>query len=336
MIAQNHFDSVLLFPILGGRTSAIQGLDSVMSVDVLQKITDLVIDALEKGEFSPWECPWVKTNESPIPYNYLTRDYYSGVNILILWFAQRERRYSHNAWLTFNQAKQLGGVVRKGEVGVPCVFYKPVSKTELIDGEEKDKSYLCRKSFYLFNIDQIEGIEAIDLLSIQPIYEESEVVNRINHCAEKYCEVENLTIRHGGDQAFYSPALDLIKMPITFKNSYGYAATLAHELIHSTGHRTRLNRFEEFDNSFETEDEAYSLEELVAEMGSQILLSMQKIDIENANHLGQHVSYVNSWLKKLRGDKSFVFKAAGYAFKAATLIASASESASDRSELNAA
>lgn len=307
-----------------------------MSVDVLQKVTDMVIEALEKGEFSPWQCPWVKTNESPVPYNYFTKGVYSGINILILWFAQRERHFSHNAWMTFNQAKQLGGNVRKGEAGVPCVFYSPVSKTELIDGEERDKSYLCRKTFYLFNIDQIDGIDAVDCLSVQPLYDESDVVDRINQCAEKYCQSENLTIRHGGNQAYYSPSLDLIKMPTTFLEGFGYASTLAHELIHSTGHKNRLNRFDEFTNSFETEDEAYALEECVAEIGSQVLLSLLGIDAAETKRLDQHVSYINSWLKQLRSDKSFVFKAASYAFKAANLIVNAAENKNEDHQCKAA
>lgn len=291
-----------------------------MSVDIQQKITDMVIAALEKGEFSPWQCPWVKTKESPIPYNYSTKGFYSGINVLILWLAQYEHGYSRNAWLTFKQANELGGKVRKGETGVACVYYRPVTKTTVVDGEEVDASYLCRKPFYLFNVEQIEGIEALDGLTIQPVYEESEVVSRINTCAEDYCKATGLTIKHGGNQAFYSPTLDYIKLPVTFNDGFGYAATLAHELIHSTGHKKRFDRFTEFDNSFETEKESYAFEELIAELGSQLLLSMLGIDTTEREGLGQHVSYINSWLKHLKHDKTFVFKASSYAFKAANLI----------------
>jgi len=307
-----------------------------MSTDIQQKFTDMVIAALEKGEFSPWQCPWVKTSESPIPYNYSTKGSYSGVNVLILWMAQRERHYSRNAWLTFNQAKALGGSVRKGETGVACVYYKPVLKTTVIDGEEVDESYLCRKPFYLFNVEQIEGIENLEALTIQPEYSEAEVVELINNCAQEYCQATSLTIKHGGNQAFYSPTLDYIKMPVTFKDGYGYAATLAHELIHSTGHKKRLDRFDEFDNSFETEKASYAFEELVADQGAQILLSMLGIDVTEKGNFEQHVSYVNSWLKHLKSDKSFIFKASSYAFKAANLIKSGGQNEGEVNQEKAA
>ena len=284
-------------------------------IDIQQQVTDRIIARLESGDVAPWKCPWTKTGETPIPYNWLTKQKYSGINILILWFHAMDMGYQRNAWLTYKQAEQLGGQVRKGEKSVACVFYKPQEvrkKDSTADDDEDKKFYLCRKPFAVFNVDQVDGLSDLPDLPAQPVYSDEDAVIAINHYAEAYCANEGVQIRHGGDRAFYSPSLDIIKLPTTFHSGSDYAATLAHELIHSTGHHKRLNRFEMGASSTKDFDASYAQEELVAEQGSALILAELGID----GQFEQNVSYIASWLKALKGDKNFIFKAAAAASKA--------------------
>ena len=241
--------------------------------DIQQQITDLMIEKLEKGGLAPWVCPWTKTGEQAIPYNWMTQNSYSGMNILILWMRAMECGFTRNAWLTFKQASELGGRIRKGEKAVQCIFFKPVEvkNKDAKDGDEETRKYLCMKPFSLFNLDQVEGLENLPSEPDQREYDEKEAVTAIEALASTYCANTGLQVRFGGDRAYYAPALDLIRLPTTFHSGNGYAATYAHELIHSTGHRKRLNRFEETERSMKIPKESYAAEELVAELGSAFI-----------------------------------------------------------------
>lgn len=283
--------------------------------DIQQVVTDNIIASIEQGGLMPWQCPWTKSGEQPIPYNWLTKQSYSGINILILWVRSMELGYSTNAWLTFKQAQELGGRVRKGEKAIQCIFVKPIEveddKAEGVD-EDGKRVILCRKPFSLFNIEQVEGLESLPETPSQPQYNEAEAVTAINRVAEAYCANTGVEIRHGGDRAYYSPALDIVKLPTTFHEGEGYAATLAHELIHSTGNKKRFNRFDQQAEAFKGFKESYAFEELVAEIGAAFTCA--ELNIQGQHE--QHVSYLDSWLKVLKSDKTFIFKAAAAASKA--------------------
>jgi antirestriction protein ArdC len=284
--------------------------------DIQQAVTDSIIARIEEGGLLPWQCPWTKTGEQPIPYNWLTKQFYSGINILILWVRAMECGYSTNAWLTFKQAQQLGGKVRKGEKAVQCIFVKPIEvddeNAQCETDEDGKKIILCRKAFSLFNVEQVDGLENLPVAPEQPEYDDADAVAAINRVAEVYCANTGVEIRHGGDQAYYSPTLDIIKLPTTFHSGSGYAATLAHELAHSTGHKKRLARFDEYSKAFNTFKEEYSAEEVVAEICANMVCAELGIVGEHE----QHVSYIDHWLKMLKGDKTFIFKAAAAASKA--------------------
>ena len=284
--------------------------------DIQQAVTDTIIERIEQGGVLPWQCPWTKTGEQPIPYNWLTKQFYSGINILILWVRAMENGYSTNAWLTFKQAQQLGGRVRKGEKAIQCIFVKPVEVENENPGcdtdEDGKKIILCRKAFSLFNVEQVEGLDNLPCVPEQPEYDEAEAVAAINRVAEVYCANTGVEIRHGGDKAYYSPALDIIKLPTTFLDGAGYAATLAHELIHSTGHKKRFDRFDQQAEAFKGFKEAYAFEELIAELGAAFACA--ELGIQGQHE--QHASYLDSWLKVLKSDKTFIFKAAAAASKA--------------------
>ena len=287
--------------------------------DFQKAITDEIIASIEAGNVLPWKCPWTRTSESAMPYNWLTKQAYSGINIILLWSAAMSLGYQRNGWLTFKQAQQLGGAVRKGEKGVRCVFAKPVEVANKDanpdEGEPESKVYFCYRPFTLFNLDQIEGLQDLPDLE-QPEYSDSEAADAVDRAAETYCANTGVIRRNGGNKAYYSPSLDQIVLPTTFHSGSDYAATLAHEMIHSTGHQSRLNRFDNTTESFKSYHESYAFEELIAELGSAFICSELGVSGQHE----QHVSYLDAWLKELKSDKTFIFKAASAASKAHAFI----------------
>jgi antirestriction protein ArdC len=284
--------------------------------DIQQAVTDSIIARIEEGGLLPWQCPWTKTGEQPIPYNWLTKQSYNGINILILWMRAMMCGYSTNAWLTFKQARQLKGHVRKGEKAVQCIFVKRIEvDDESTDGEVDEngkRTLLCRNAFSLFNVEQVEGLDDLPAMPEQPHYNETEAVDAVDRVAEVYCANTGVEIRHGGEQAYYSPALDIIKLPTTFHEGSGYAATLAHELIHSTGHKTRFDRFDQQTEAFKVFKASYAFEELIAEIGAAFTCA--ELGIQGQHE--QHASYLDHWLTHLKSNKTFIFKAAASASKA--------------------
>lgn len=293
-------------------------MSHITRFDILQSVTDAIIAQLEQGGLPPWKCPWSKGDRQHMPFNWLTRANYSGVNVLLLWQRAMKLGYFHNAWLTYNQALQLGGHVRRGEKAVQCVFVKPIPVNDKgqPDDDAATKTWLCYKPFYLFNLEQVEGLPDLPPEPSQPDYDDQVTVDKINQLASVYCQQTGLNIRHGGDRAYYSPALDLIRLPTTFFDGTRYAATLAHELIHSSGHPKRLDRFNEQASAFSDFDEAYAFEELVAEIGAAMTCAELSIPAQH----GHHASYIQSWLKRLKSDKTFIFKAASAASLAQSFL----------------
>lgn len=271
-----------------------------------EKITAQVIQKLEQG-VSPWNCPWIKTGCGGLPVNGKTLQRYNGVNIFILWNEMDKHQWSSNQWLTFKQALEMGGNVRKGEKGVTCVFYKMMVRAEATEVDADGEKFPCMKPFTLFNLDQIEGVEKPVMVTQMP--EPGELESQSDAILKPYLLKEGIEIRVGGDQAFYSPLADYIRMPERqrFISVEQYVSTLGHEVYHSTGHFSRLDRFslEEFDSRHEN----YAIEELKAAMFEAIFCAMLKIDTE----LGSHASYIESWLKHLHDDRSLVLKAAAAA-----------------------
>ena len=285
--------------------------------DIQLEVTEKIISLIEKG-VKPWKCPWVNKDVNPIPANFSTGSSYSGINIMLLWMESIEKGFKNNLWLTYKQAQSLGGNVRKGEKSVSCIFVKPVQiedKEKSTKDEKAIKDIMILNSFSLFNIDQIDGLD----LPIEPdkqVNYHGEAYDKINEIAKKYFESNGVKFEEGGNQAYYSPSLDLIKLPKTFISSEGYAATFAHEMVHSTGIEKRLNRFSRQDEDFKTKKESYAAEELVAEIGSCMITAQLGIDADHENH----ASYIDNWLSCLKKDKRFIFKAAADANKAVKLI----------------
>jgi antirestriction protein ArdC len=277
---------------------------------VYEVITSRIITQLESG-VAPWHKPWKASGTNGLPQNLVTGRPYRGINVWILLSSG----FASPHWLTYRQAGQLGGHVRRGEVGFPVVYWK-FGKCEVQDGDEivEKPSVLCRY-YTVFNVEQCEGlrIQPAEPTADQPPAEPIEVCEQL-----VAAWLEKPTIRHGGDCASYNKVLDCVHMPerTCFDSVEEYYSTLFHELAHSTGHPTRLNRptlteFERFG------DHNYSREELVAELGAAFLAGYCGIQNRTINN---SAAYLASWLDALKNDSRMVLVAASQAQKAADLI----------------
>lgn len=277
---------------------------------VYEVITNRIIEQLEAGT-APWHKPWQVHGKNGLPRNLVTMREYRGINVWILLSSG----FSSPYWLTYRQAQTVGCHVRVGEKGLPLVYWK-IGTREVQDGDEtvEKRSVLCR--FYtVFNVEQCEG------LKIQPTEptENEPQVQPIEACEQVVSTwLGKPLIKHGGDCASYSKVLDCVRMPERdrFSSAEEYYSTLFHELTHSTGHRSRLNRsslteFERFG------DESYSREELVAEMGSAFLAGYCGIENRTINN---SAAYLANWLDALKSDSRLVLVAASQAQKAVDLI----------------
>ena len=277
--------------------------------NVYEVITDRIMKQLEAG-VTPWQKPWRLRGRGGLPRNLVSGREYRGINVWIL----RSSRYSPQSWLTFKQARELGGYVRKGEAGLPVVYWK-FGTREVEDGDEivEKQSVLCRY-YTVFNTEQCEGVP-----NPEKATEPTPELNPIDACERVVNDWANKpSIRHGGDRASYHKLVDLINMPMMeiFHSVEEYHSTMFHELVHSTGHPTRLNRSTLMDaETFG--DNNYSREELIAEMGAAFLCGITGIENRTINNSS---SYLKSWLGVLRSDFRLVLIAAGQAQKAVDSI----------------
>jgi len=285
-------------------------------VDIYTRITQKIVAELEKG-VRPWMRPWHSANAigrvtRPLRHNGLP---YSGMNVLLLWSEATARGFNSPIWMTFKQALELGGAVRKGECGSMVVFASRFKKTETdAAGEEVDREIPFLKAYSVFNVAQIDGLPDHYYGGADPV---GDPVERIEH-ADRFFANTGAIIRHGGDRAFYAPASDHIQMPpfATFRNAGAYVATLSHEATHWTAAAHRVNR----DLSRYSKDRSErAREELIAELGSCFLCA----DLGIAPELEprpDHASYLDSWVKVLAEDKRAIFAAAAHAQRAVAYL----------------
>jgi len=275
------------------------------NTSVYEIITNRIIELLEKGII-----PWKQTWRIEKPMNIFSKHKYSGINFFILNSICNLYKYPHNLWLTFKQATSLKGKVKNNEKGFPVVFWTLLDKKKSSESG-KDKKIPFLKYFTAFNYSQCEGLK-IDL----PAIEESNY--SIARCEEIVSGYKNKPIiEFGNFDPCYIPSVDTIKMPLItdFNSSESFYATYFHELIHSTGHESRLKRG--LSNLFFGK-ESYSKEELLAEMGASFLSSI--CNIESNFTISNSVSYINSWLEVLKNDKKMVIEASSKAQKAVNFI----------------
>lgn len=274
--------------------------------NVYQQVTDRIIAQLENGTI-PWRKEWTVTGHSHIPSNYTTKRAYRGINILLLMCAGFD---SDARFLTYKQAQDIGAQVRRGEKGIPIVFWSTFEGKDQDSEDPKRIPFL--RTYTVFHVSQCDGIPAelpFDAPDFEPIPAAQSLI-------DGYLTRENLQLRHGGDRAFYSH-LDYIQMPqpYSFNSPDAYYSTLFHECAHSTGAAHRLDRVK--GKTFG--DEAYSKEELIAELTAAYLCA--DTGISNAMVEANQAAYIQGWLRALKNDKTLLVSAAQRAQHAADRIA---------------
>jgi antirestriction protein ArdC len=277
---------------------------SYVKSDVYQVVTDRIVRLLESGTV-PWHQPWKGGNQWP--QNFISRKVYRGINLFLLNAA----RYPSPFWLTFKQVHMLGGHIKKGEHAFPVVFWKMFKE----EGEGETKRIPFLRYYSVWNVAQCEGVS---VPGVQPV-EPGSRFQPIDRCEQIVTGMpKRPTIHHNGGRACYSPPLDEITIPgaALFKSREEYYSTLFHELTHSTGHVSRLNRKGITDPTRFGSD-PYSREELVAEMGAAFLCG--HCEIENAT-IDKSAGYIQHWLERLKEDRKLVVIAAAQAQKACDFI----------------
>ena len=271
-------------------------------MDIYKEVTDRIISEMEKG-IIPWQKPWASTSAA---VSHTTGKPYSLLNQMLLG---RPGEY-----ITFKQCQQEGGKVRKGEKSSIVVFWKWIETEDEETGEKKEVPFL--RYYNVFHISQCEGLKEKYPQKMPDASADAD------ETAEKliadYLSRSGVRLTHAeGDRAYYQPMTDRITLPLReqFRETAEYYSTAFHELTHSTGHESRLNRLEK--TAF-FGGEAYSKEELIAEIGAATLV--HHAGLETPTSFRNNAAYIQSWLQVLRDDKRFIVSASGKAEKAVKLI----------------
>ena len=290
-----------------------------MKIDAYQMVTDRICELLEQG-FIPWDKPWAMAKSCAWSGN--DGHVYTMLNQFLL--ADPEKKYSGmdemfqdiaGEWVTYNQAKERGGNVKKGEHGRRIVFFTMVPVKDE-DGNETEKIRPVITWSVVFKVSQCEGIEQKFHTDAGTLYDFT-----ANQTADEvatgyiYREGVKFGTKHC-NKACYNPATDTVLLPLPeqFQDNNEYYSTLFHELTHSTGHPKRLNRIKSTDFG----DHEYSAEELVAEIGSASI--MATLGLENESTFRNSTAYIQNWLKALKNDKKMIVTASSKAEKALKLI----------------
>jgi len=285
-------------------------------VDIHEQITNRIIAAIEQGA-GTFKLPWHRPAGSIArPTNIQSGKGYRGINVVTLWVEAQMRGYDVPVWGTYKQFSEAGCQVRKGEKASLIVFYKELEfarEDAKPDDDDQMRSAWMARGYWVFNAQQCDGYQ---LPERPPIVE----IER-NERVEQFMTATGIQIRHGGHSAYYRPSDDCIQMPDaglftgtdTSSATEAYYATLLHEGIHATGHKSRLDR--NFSGRFGTQER--SAEELVAELGSAFLCA----DLQVSPSLrDDHAHYIGHWLEIMRGDRKAIFTAAAAANRAVEFL----------------
>jgi antirestriction protein ArdC len=257
-----------------------------------EKISQLIEQVETAGS---WRAPFKQTMALGLPINHHSQTYYSGANIFFLWMEAQKQHYQTNHWLTMKQCNLLKGRVLKGEKSTTVFFFKPIEVEEENEhGEVEKKKVPMLRSYKVFNLDQT---------TLKPKEEHSQSkVDPMLEC-EAFFEGIDLCNIQEGTQPYYSPKEDYISMPSIdrFIDAPSYYATLAHEMIHATGHESRLHR------SMSSKKAHYAYEELIAELGASFVCAHLGIDAEDIQN--NAAAYLKSWLASLKEDPRYLWSA---------------------------
>ena len=290
-----------------------------MAIKVEEIITQRIIELLEKGTV-PWHRPWKSVNgqyQFP-PANGVSLKPYRGVNVFLL----SVQSYGSPFWVTYKQAQQLGGTVRKGEKGTQIIFWKINPRTKQNEaGEEEEYKSVVLRYYVVFNLEQTEGCTLPKRAQVPVDGKDDSAVefDPIAACEAVYQHMPSKpALQHAGGQAFYSKSQDYIRLPerVAFDSGEEYYSTLFHEMVHSTGAKHRLDRKTLVD-AVAFGDTNYSKEELVAEMGASFLAGHTRIEHKT---LANSAAYLAHWIAKLKSEPKLVITAASAAQKAVDFI----------------
>ncbi len=246
--------------------------------------------------------------------NRLEGNAYRGINVFLL----ASLGFQQNYFLTYFQAKDIGADIKSGERPSLVVFWKWLDKKNSEESEDENTSTTSKRRpllryYQVYNISQCENIPT-DMIP----QESKRETKPISECERIVAEMPNPPMLTQGGNACYIPKIDTVMMPLRqhFKNSEGYYSTLFHELIHSTGHQSRLNRKDVMQTN-KMDVESYSQEELVAEIGACFLNSFSGIGIQDFRN---NIAYIKGWLEQLQNDRKFIIYASAGAQKAVDYI----------------
>ena len=276
-----------------------------MKRDLYSEVSARIVAELEAGA-APWVKPWSATAGQNVPQNAVTNRPYSGCNVILLWLA-RNRGWPTPRFLTFKQAIDAGGNVRKGEHGTKVYFVKQL---QIKDGEEDTRLVPMMREYTVFNVAQCEnlpdGVKAGKPMRVRN-------PDTRDALADEFLRSTGADIREGHGEAYYVPSHDFISMPAfeAFKGADHFYCTAFHELTHWTGHKSRLDR--DLKNRFGSHE--YAAEELIAELGAAFLCAEFGFDGDVRN-----AGYIATWIELLKADKRAFFTACNRASKAAEYL----------------
>ena len=270
--------------------------------NVYKWVTERIIKQLEAG-VAPWHKPW----KSEFPRNLVSGKEYHGINVFMLGM----QGYGSPYWLTYQQASERGAQVRKGQHATMIVFWKASEKpVREEDGTEEVKRWFTLRYYNVFNAEQCDNLE---------VPETTREVKPIPECKRIVEGMPNRPEQEQAGKAYYRPSTDTVGMPAQplFEHDEAFYATMFHELVHSTGHPTRLSRFASGEKPANFGSDSYSKEELVAELGSAMLCGIAGISPTVSDN---SAAYLQSWINALKGDSRLIIQAASAAQKAADYI----------------
>jgi antirestriction protein ArdC len=281
---------------------------------VYEIITNRILERIEETGILPWQCPWVSGGSLLEHQNFKTKQSYRGINILIL----NSMGYTQPYWLTFQQCKELGGTIKKGERGTPVVYFKyDGKKIEVKQGSETKEKTLPPLIKYstVFNVMQCEGLNYEETVPVS--LSEEQKIQAAEDIAQGFKDSPDVVSEIS--RAVYYPVRDLVNMPHRsyFKSQEEYYCTLFHELMHSTGHEKRLNRKTLINAEALSRGEDYGKEELIAEIGASFLCAkagISPVTFDNS------LSYIKGWMESIKANPKMIIEAASFAQRGADWI----------------
>jgi len=281
-----------------------------MKRDLYAEVSQRIVSELERGA-APWVKPWSATPGQNVPQNAVTNRRYSGCNVVLLWLA-RNRGWATPRFLTFKQAIEAGGNVRKGEHGTKVFFVKQLQIKESTSEDSGTRLVPMLREYTVFNVDQCDNLPDRTRAGKPMRVRNPDTRDKL---ADDFLRATDANIREGHGEAYYVPGHDYISMPAFegFKGADHFYNVAFHELTHWTGHRSRLDR--DLRKRFDLR--AYAAEELVAELGAAFLSAEFGFDGDVRN-----AGYIASWIDLLKSDKRAFFTACSKASQAANYLRS--------------